>query len=360
LANDTDADSAANGETRTVTAVNGVAANVGSPMAGLYGTVTIGADGTYHYAVNNNNPAVLALDGGKTLTETFTYTMQDASGLSSSATLTITIQGQTRFFLPAVAQDNHEHIDTSNVHGQFGDFSGMVTNKGAPDGAADGLGFVPGAAIHVIHADITATIGDNGSIAFDFPLLPLEAALDGDVVSITATLPDGRPLPSWLAFNTETGKFAGLVPDDVLTGSVRPDGGIAAQSPAEPRPQSMTIEVVARDSKGNMAIIDFTLDLSVPAGRKVDKQGWNMLPGGKALDPWGPNHRDVVLPAAGDHVLAHGGPVFDLDRVRAHHEAAPAGRAGFSDQLKSHGWHAVSAGRTALLESLRQGAAGWR
>ncbi len=45
-----------------------------------------------------------------------------------------------------------------------------------------------------------------------------------------------------------------------------------------------------------------------------------------------------------------------LDRAASDHAAdhAPAGRAGLSQQLDGHGWRAMSAERTALLESLRQ------
>ena len=64
-----------------------------------------------------------------------------------------------------------------------------------------------------------------------------------------------------------------------------------------------------------------------------------------------------------DHVLWHDAPALDADRAHASHhggDPAPAGRAGFSDQIKSHGWNAVAAQRMALLDSLRQGVAGWR
>ena len=55
-------------------------------------------------------------------------------------------------------------------------------------------------------------------------------------------------------------------------------------------------------------------------------------------------------------------PALDTDRVHNDHggDHAPAGRAGLSDQIKAHGRHAVAAQRTALLDSLRQGVAGWR
>ena len=62
LTNDTDVD----GDALTVTTTGA--------QAGTYGTVTIAADGSYSYALNNANPAVQALGVGETLTETFNYT----------------------------------------------------------------------------------------------------------------------------------------------------------------------------------------------------------------------------------------------------------------------------------------------
>ncbi|MFO0528802.1 MAG: cadherin domain-containing protein, partial [Planctomycetota bacterium] len=49
---------------------------------------------TYTYTVDNSNAAVQALrTSGNTLTDTFTYTMRDAAGLTSTTQVTITIQG---------------------------------------------------------------------------------------------------------------------------------------------------------------------------------------------------------------------------------------------------------------------------
>ncbi len=68
--------------------------NVGSNTAGNYGSITLSSNGTYTYTVDNSNAAVQALrTSAQTLQEIFTYTMQDAGGLTSTATVTITIQG---------------------------------------------------------------------------------------------------------------------------------------------------------------------------------------------------------------------------------------------------------------------------
>jgi VCBS repeat-containing protein len=68
--------------------------SVGVNVAGAYGTINIAANGAFSYVVNNNNAAVQALrTSSDTLTDTFTYTMTDSGGLTSTTQITITIQG---------------------------------------------------------------------------------------------------------------------------------------------------------------------------------------------------------------------------------------------------------------------------
>jgi len=92
LTNDTDPDS---GDTQAVSAVSGAAAGtVGGATAGSYGTLVLNADGSYSYTVDNSNANVQALrTAGDTLTDTFSYTVRDAAGATSSTTLTVTIHG---------------------------------------------------------------------------------------------------------------------------------------------------------------------------------------------------------------------------------------------------------------------------
>ena len=90
LANDTDVDA---GDTKTVSLVNGAAGNVGAAVAGTYGSVTIAANGTYTYSLNNAAAIVQALAAGQTVTDAFTYQVSDGSGATATATLTVTITG---------------------------------------------------------------------------------------------------------------------------------------------------------------------------------------------------------------------------------------------------------------------------
>ncbi len=95
LTNDTDVDA---GDTKTVAGVaagvvGSASTNVGLAVNGSYGSITIVANGTYTYTVNNSNATVQALAVGQSINDVFTYTMQDAGGLTSTTQITVTIQG---------------------------------------------------------------------------------------------------------------------------------------------------------------------------------------------------------------------------------------------------------------------------
>ncbi|WP_110972679.1 VCBS domain-containing protein [Pseudomonas huaxiensis] len=106
LANDLDVDG---NDVLQVTGVrqSGQIGTVGTPFKGLYGTLTLDANGTYSYVVDNDNPLVQSLrTSGEILREVFTYQIRDLAGASSSATLTVVIRG---------ANDNPLAVDDSAV-----------------------------------------------------------------------------------------------------------------------------------------------------------------------------------------------------------------------------------------------------
>ena len=89
LSNDTDVDA---GDTKAVSAITG--GTVGSALSGTYGSLTLNADGSYTYVVDNTNATVQALrTTAQSVNESFTYTVTDTAGATSSTTLTITITG---------------------------------------------------------------------------------------------------------------------------------------------------------------------------------------------------------------------------------------------------------------------------
>ncbi len=138
LTNDTDVDT---GDTRTVTAVNGATANVGAPLVGLYGTLTLLANGSWTYTLNDADPDTNALTQGQAASDAFTYTVSDANGGSSTAALTIAITG---------ANDAPVAVDDGNA----GD---AVTESGVVVGD-------PSATGNVLTNDIDPDSGDTKTV----------------------------------------------------------------------------------------------------------------------------------------------------------------------------------------------------
>ncbi|MGY4025971.1 VCBS domain-containing protein [Aeromonas rivuli] len=114
LSNDTDPDRY--GEQPTVTGVSFTGNNAapGTALNGLYGTLTLNADGSYSYVLDNSNADVQKLRPGETLSEVFDYQMRDLAGLVSASTLTITIQGRND--TPVAANDTGTAVEAGGVN----------------------------------------------------------------------------------------------------------------------------------------------------------------------------------------------------------------------------------------------------
>ena len=104
LLNDQD-ENLADGDELRVSAVNGQAAEVGAVILGVYGTLTLNADGSYIYELDNDNPAVQALDEGDVVSDIFDYTVSDTGDLSDSTQLVINIEGSKDNIVPVAVND---------------------------------------------------------------------------------------------------------------------------------------------------------------------------------------------------------------------------------------------------------------
>src|SRR5205823_3158192 len=83
----------ADGDRLTVTGVSDATSGaglVGSSLAGAYGHLTLNADGSYAY-VADNAVAINAAPSGSHLQDTFSYTVSDAHGGTTTATLAIVL-----------------------------------------------------------------------------------------------------------------------------------------------------------------------------------------------------------------------------------------------------------------------------
>ena len=162
LTNDTDEDA---GDTQTVTQVQfgATVGTLGSALAGAYGSLTLNADGSYDYVVDNGNAAVNALrTAGETLTETFTYTMRDAVGVTSSTTLTITLQGAND--APVAGEDMGDATDG----GPNGSGNVLTNDSDVDGGDSQTVSVVTGGAVGSAFAGQygTLTLNANGTWSY--------------------------------------------------------------------------------------------------------------------------------------------------------------------------------------------------
>ena len=71
----------------------------GTSITGTYGTLVVGADGSYTYTADQS--AADALDASETATDSFTYTVTDGQGETDTATLVITVTGCLLYTSPS-------------------------------------------------------------------------------------------------------------------------------------------------------------------------------------------------------------------------------------------------------------------
>ena len=71
----------------------GTTGNIGSPLTGTYGNITINEDGSYTYELDNTNENLAKIPEGYNFYEIFTYTVTDDTGQTSTAEIVIQING---------------------------------------------------------------------------------------------------------------------------------------------------------------------------------------------------------------------------------------------------------------------------
>ncbi|MBR0791481.1 VCBS domain-containing protein [Bradyrhizobium manausense] len=116
---------------RSISEVNGSAANVGTLVAGTYGSLQLNADGSYAYYAN---ASVDPLQAGDNVSDQFNFTVDDGQGHQATTTLTFNIAGADDF--PVVTAANVSGSVTEDagpaaiVNGDFetGNLSGWSTS----------------------------------------------------------------------------------------------------------------------------------------------------------------------------------------------------------------------------------------
>ncbi|MGQ7289720.1 DUF5801 repeats-in-toxin domain-containing protein [Vreelandella venusta] len=99
-------------------------------IEGEYGTLTLNADGSYTYTLDNANLTVQGLSDGEQLEEVFSYTLTDGDRDADDATLTITVNGSDDGVTVEVPNDHDATTPNGNITDQ------VVFESGLADGSA--------------------------------------------------------------------------------------------------------------------------------------------------------------------------------------------------------------------------------
>jgi VCBS repeat-containing protein len=197
LANDTDADA---GDSKTITTVTNSAAGAQVTLVG-------------GNAVYNVGGLFQILKAGATATDSFSYTMVDAAGEASTATVTMTVTG----------------VNDAPV------LVGPIADQNVAAGTAFNLVFA-------------ATTFNDIDI--------------GDTLFYSATQADGTALPLWLSFNAAARTFSGTPPG----GTGGTDGDCGCGTGGGTATDIVQIRVLATDTAGASASDAFALNISGVTG----------------------------------------------------------------------------------------------
>ncbi|MDO6788789.1 VCBS domain-containing protein, partial [Cobetia marina] len=150
-----------------------VTADAAAVVTGSYGTLTLEADGSYSYVLDNSNAEVQGLDDGASLTDVFSYTITDADGDASSTTLTITVDGSTDA-VPVITLADKEVTeatgetvtDTFEVAADAGIASVTINGTDITSASVDNPIVVPGATED--EGTLTITGYDSGTVSYTY------------------------------------------------------------------------------------------------------------------------------------------------------------------------------------------------
>ncbi len=289
--------------------------------AALYGDLVINPDGTWSYALHKDHPAVAALTHGQSLTEEIAYTVSDGRGGTATAVLRLTLLSgddpvrtpvtpgiPPAVPAPAALPDNpHDLAVFKPVVLEV-----AVAREAMATSISGGLARLRdtlhdmGTGQERQHVSLTGSL-DDGEIragysqTLNLPRDLFRHSNPNEQLTFTVTLEDGRPLPAWLTWNSETMSFTG-----------KPER--ALDSP-------LVIKIVARDRSNNSAATLFRLNVT-----------------DTALDPAKPAGQEKEEPAPASLTVS---PEQESGEERAEEGQNPPGATGLSGQIAQSGMRAL-------------------
>ncbi|MCE9685976.1 retention module-containing protein [Shewanella sp. AS16] len=146
-------------------------------IQGEYGVLTIYADGSYSYQLNDDNPDVDRLNEGDTLDDVFTYWIADPVGGTAQSTLSITINGHNDSVQGEFAKEIWMPASVDELVNPYGD--GYPMNISAPTDVDDevfitvtglpafgSIGYYEGGVFHALSMNEGLTAEQLGNLVY--------------------------------------------------------------------------------------------------------------------------------------------------------------------------------------------------
>ena len=291
LTNDTDVDDGDQANL-AVSEVNGSAGNVGMAIAGMYGALTLNADGSWTYGLDNGDPDTNALARGESVSDVFSYTVADGNGGFATTNLTIDVTGT-----------NDQPVITG----------GDTTGDAEEDGATPATGQFT--AVDPDHGALLSWSVDGGTPVpanFSFKLDSLRIAKNGNSSFFFDDFNDNSPPPDgpngYPSYNLGSGV---AIPEMDGRAILAADGGILGVAPGTPDPFITTSAVV----RTNIDPSDLAAGLKIDDNFKVEGVFDLTIPD-DSREAFGIRLRDRLVGGTGNPPDQLGDDVIELMVVR--------------------------------------------
>ena len=193
------------------TATGALTNGVGTEIAGIYGTLTLNADGTYKYTVTRDVP-----NDGKVHEDTFSYTIKDADGDTSTATLTVNVKDDTSvptITVPAASGDGTTVYEAGLADGSHTGGSASTAGSFTLTLNGEKADVTIGGTPFTVDATGNAVIPEGGTAINTGEGTLTITSIIGGKVSYTYALKDALTHPDGAGNNTLTDSIAISVTD---------------------------------------------------------------------------------------------------------------------------------------------------
>ncbi|MFM1639995.1 retention module-containing protein [Aeromonas salmonicida] len=262
-----------------VQGADGAAVTAGT-LTGTYGSLVLGADGSYTYTLNPADPQFVALPGGATGSEVFTYVLTDGDGDTSTATLTLSIRND----------DDNVTITDLTPKGEGGDATvfedDLLSTRGAGESAGsdsskesttvtgsfnisapDGVQTLSVGGINLVSGGVVASVPQSVTTGFGNTLTITAYNPATGLVSYSYTLTDNEVHPSGGGNNNLFEDFAvTLVDSDGDSANNTLSVRIVDDVPVSPVDLNTRVEEFSNPGTNLMIILDTSGSMDYASG----------------------------------------------------------------------------------------------